>query len=320
MTNDLPVIALRALEPLAVDDFSKRVMQGAARVLEDRDNPLRLNLFATASRIFLEHLMGTLAPKAEVEQCWWYVAPEDTDGPTRAQRIRFCLRGGLADSFVIDELGLDPRPLEARLIRAYGALSKHVHGREETVIADANVQDREASAIVTAIGNFLTGYWDARAQLIEPISESLDSSAVDALLSETILSVDELASHHSVEDVYVHETRVEAIGATSIRYRATGIVDVVLQWGSNSDLRNGDGAESEQTFPFVCTFEVPVETPHELDYAEVGWGVDTSSWRDMFGEDEDDERFGPGGQEIDHPDLSVSPDEDDLWCGPTMPH
>lgn len=312
MTDERPEDSLRALEPLAIDDFSKRVIHGAARVLEDRDNPLRLNLFATASRMLLEHLMGTLAPREEVEECWWYEAPTDTDGPTRAQRIRYCFRGGLSDAFVHDELGLDPKPLEAKLVRAYGALSKHVHGRAETVVEDKAVQDREAATIVTAIGGFLAGYRNARSVLLEPLGESLDSNAVDALLSETILNVDELASHHSVEDVYVHETRVEAIGATSIRYKATGSVDVVLQWGSNSDLRNGDGAESEQSFPFVCTFEVPVETPHDLDNAEVEWGVDTSSWSDLFGEDEDDERFGPTGQEIEHEDLSVSPKEYDL--------
>lgn len=289
MTIERPEDGLAALEALAVDDFSKRVIKGAARVLADRENPLRLNLFATASRMLLEHLMGTLAPQDQVEACWWYEPEQDTDKPTRAQRIRYCLRGGLRDEFMHDELGVDCKPLEARLVRAYGQLSKHVHGRAETVVDDAGPQDEEAQKIVSAISEFLTGYHEARAQLLEPLAESLDASAVDALLSETILSVDELSSHHSVEDVYVHETRVESIGAKRVRYRATGSVDVVLQWGSNSDLRNGDGAESEQTFPFTCTFEVPVEEPHDLDEAEVEWGVDTSSWSDLFGDDEYDD-------------------------------
>ncbi|MGQ3230501.1 MAG: hypothetical protein ACT6R2_16615 [Blastomonas fulva] len=289
MTPDSPETIMEKMEDLAVDDFSLRVIRGAGRVLADRENPLRLNLFAAASRMLLEHLMGTLAPIEQVEACWWYAPQPDTFKPTRAQRIRFCLRGGLSDEFVRDELSIDPKPMEASLVRAYSELSKHVHGRFETVVDDPAEQDAEAKKIVIAIGAFLSGYWDARTQLLDPLAESLDSEAVDALLSETILNVDELASHHSVEDVYVHETKIESIGAEWVRYRTTGSVDVVLQWGSNSDLRNGDGAESEQTFPFVCTFEVPVERPHDITDAEVQWGVDTSSWTDLFNNDEFDE-------------------------------
>lgn len=312
MTTERPENALEALEDLAVDDFSRRVIQGAVRVLADRENPLRLNLFATASRMLLEHLMGTLAPTGEVEKCWWYALQPDTDKPTRAQRIRYCLRGGLPDEFVRDELGIDPRPLEASLVRAYSQLSKHVHGRAETVAEDEAKQDAEANEIVIAIGAFLSGYRDARAQLLDPLAESLDSGAVDALLSETILSVDELASHHSVEDIYVHETKVESIGAEWVRYRATGSVDVVLQWGSNSDLRNGDGAESEQTFPFVCTFDVPVERPHDIEDAEVEWGVDTSSWSDLFNDDEYYEPPDDNDRAEAQEDLSVAPKRYDL--------
>jgi len=213
---------------------------------------------------------------------------------------------------VRDELGIDPKPLEASLVRAYSQLSKHVHGRAETVVEDEAKQDAEAKDIVTAIADFISGYRDARAQLLDPLAESLDSGAVDALLSETILNVDELASHHSVEDVYVHETKVVSIGAEWVRYRAIGSVDVVLQWGSNSDLRNGDGAESEQTFPFVCTFDVPVERPHDIEDAEVEWGVDTSSWSDLFNDDEyyepPDDHHRAEAQE----DLSVAPKRYDL--------
>lgn len=305
MTTDRPETDLEALEALALDDFSCRVIRGGARVLADRENPLRLNLFATASRMLLEHLMGTLAPRDQVEACWWYALEKGTDKPTRAQRIRYCLRGGLTDEFVHDELRIDLGPLEASLVRAYSQLSKHVHGRAETVVEDEAKQDTEAKEIVSAIGAFLSGYRGARAQLLDPLAESLDSGAIDALLSETILSVDELASHHSVEDVYIHETKVESIGAEWVRYRTTGCVDVVLQWGSNSDLRNGDGAESEQSFPFVCTFEVPVERPQDIEDAEVEWAVDTSSWGDMFGEDEYDELPEDPDRPEAHEDLSL---------------
>lgn len=108
--------------------------------------------------------------------------------------------------------------------------------------------------------------------------QSLDDAAVDELISETILSVDELASHHSVDEVYCEHTEVMSIGTRFIHYKASGTVSVTLQWGSNSDMARGDGAELERGFPFECEFEVPIDDPRELSNATVTSGVDTSSW------------------------------------------
>ena len=51
--------------------------------------------------------------------------------------------------------------------------------------------------------------------------------------------VDELATHYSVDELYVDSVIVSAIGADKITYRVAGSVEVTLQWGSNSDLRRG---------------------------------------------------------------------------------
>jgi hypothetical protein len=135
---------------------------------------------------------------------------------------------------------------------------------------------------------FLGVMHDCRQAVLEPIAEALDSAAIDALLSETILDVDELASHHSVDEIYVGHVAVKTIGSDTITYHVTGSVGVTLQWGSNSDLRRGDGAELEQSFPFQCEFQVPVDDPWELGLAEPIYGVDTSSWRDAMAPDEDE--------------------------------
>lgn len=57
---------------LAPTDFTRDAMLGAALVLDTRENPLRLNLFASAIRIFLDHMMDALAPQEEVEACRWF--------------------------------------------------------------------------------------------------------------------------------------------------------------------------------------------------------------------------------------------------------
>src|SRR5919106_954629 len=123
---------------------------------------------------------------------------------------------------------------------------------------------------------------DCRAAILEPVGEALDDAAVDALLSETILEVDELATHHSVQEVYVDRVVVHSIGSHFITYRATGSVSVVLQWGSNSDLRRGDGAELGQAFPFRCDISTSLDDPWKLDFSETEFGVDTREWREVM--------------------------------------
>lgn len=273
---------LAALVPLAPDDFFRITIEGAASVLRDQANPLRLNLFATAIRMLFEHVMGTLAPDADVEACSWYQPIEGHAKPVRGQRIQYWLQGGLTDGYMTDELGLEAQDLRARLLHAFNKLSKHVHGRADTLLNDPAEQAAEAEATVAAVEELIHAYHDCRAVLIVPLTEGLDEGALDSLLSETILSINELASHHTIEEIYTERTQVSSIGPSTVRYCATGTVFVTLQWGSNSDLRRGDGAELDESFPFQCLFDVPLEDPRDLTRAEIVSGVDTSRW---YGDD-----------------------------------
>jgi hypothetical protein len=290
MTATQPTLddLLVALKPLAPDEFSRLVIEGARHALVATGNPLRLNFFSTATRILFEHMMDTLAPLDQVMRSPWF-KPEKSDGkPTRDQRIGFAVKGGLDDAFVKDKLGVDVAPLRRKLTKAVDALSKHVHGREYTVVLDVAKQDTEALATIEALGNFLKIYHDCRSAILEPIQEELDDAAVNSFISDTLIEVDELATHHSVEEVYVEQTIVKAIGPDTITYQAKGSISVVLQWGSNSDLARGDGAELPQSFPIECTFEVPLEDPWELSDAKTIYGVDTSKWRDAMGPDDEE--------------------------------
>jgi len=269
---------LRALRRHADDAFARATIEGAAHALADPANPLRLNFFATAIRILFEHTMDRYGPESEVMNASWYVCERDNKKPTRWQRVRFAIQGGLSDSFVTGQLGVDIDPLRNRLLTVVNELSKHVHGRAETIIADLAEQDVVVTRMAAAMIDFLDAIYDCRKAILEPLVDKLDEASVDALLSETIQSVDELATHHSLEEVEVNEIRVAKISADTITYEVQGSVGVVLQWGSNSDVRRGDGAEIPQSFPFECVFELPIDDPWNLRRAEPRFGVDTSSW------------------------------------------
>jgi hypothetical protein len=272
---------LLALKPKAIDAFSRLAIDGAQHALADNLNPLRFNFFSTAVRILFEHLMGKLAPIDQVKQSAWFVAGKEDGNPTRRQRIAFAIQGGLADSFVEDQLNVAVHPLRKKLIDAVDELSKHVHGREETIISGVEEQDGEAHKAIDALQSFLATYHECRMAIVDPIQEQIDDAAIDALISDTIQEVDELASHHSVDEVYVDNVSID-IGPAHVIYRVTGTVSVTLQWGSNSDVRRGDGAEIEQSFLFWCNIEVPLNDPWDLSLGGTVYGVDTSKWRDAM--------------------------------------
>lgn len=228
----------------------------------------------------------TLSPDHEVVRCAWFKPERDDGKPTRAQRIVFAVQGGFTDSFLTTELKVNPFHLRKRLVKAADEFSKHVHGRENTLVDDQAAQDAVMQEALDVVASFLDAVRDCRGAVLKPILEKLDEAAVDALMSETLQEIDELATHYSLEEVCVDDISVHAIAADTITYRVSGTVEVVLQWGSNSDVHRGDGAELPQSFPFQCDMQLPLDDPWDLGLAETTYGVDTQEWHDAMAPDD----------------------------------
>lgn len=267
---------------LAIDDFSKKSLEGAALAFADADNPIRLNMFAVALRMVIEHFEKTLAPDTSVEKCAWFQQEPGRNGPTRKQRLKYCLQGGLSDQFINDEIGVDlDKPLQ-EFVRLYKALSEYVHGSEQRLIEDPKVQYQEACDLSARLTAFLQNYRDLRANLISSLEDKLDDAVVAAFLQETIMEVDELASHHSIKEIYVEGFNVVSIDEFWVHFQATGAVSVTLQFGSNSDMRRGDGAEIDEAFPFSVDFQTMIDDALDVSRAETTVAVDTSDWFDNY--------------------------------------
>lgn len=273
---------LEAMKALAPDEFTITCLNAAIQVLADEANVFRVNFYSTAMRILYEHLANNLSPAEEVMRAPWFRPAKDDARPTRRQRLIFAIQGGLTDTFIADDLGIDIGDIHSRLVRAIDELSHHIHARESTIIYEVGQQDSIVEATSDAMTEFLNLFAVCRREIVSVIEETVSETAVDALLGETIQAIDELANHHSVEEIYVDKVRVKQIGADQIVYEAEGSVSVGLQWGSNSDLRSGDGAEMDESFPFRAEITVPLEAIFDVALGEVTYGVDTSAW---FGND-----------------------------------
>lgn len=284
MDSNINLISKRVLHLKSISKnlFSDKIILGIESAISDTDNPLRYNFFSTAMRMLLENTMDNIAPKSSVSDSPWYkVIHRNHNGDpdvTRRQRIEYAIHGGIRPTFIKDELNINVESISSSLNKSHTEFSKHIHSRENNIILDNKEQNKLILLDLENFIDFLNTYHECRDKIIEPIIEKLDTEAIDAFLSQTIIEIDEISSHHSVEEICNEDIYVHEIDANYIFYHVEGTVTATLQFGSNSDLRKGDGAELEESFNFTCTIELPVEDPWHIPYATTYFRVDTDKW------------------------------------------
>ncbi|MGB4074538.1 hypothetical protein [Pseudomonas sp.] len=276
----------RIIEILA-QGFERELFTAALNNLADSSNPLRLNNFAYAMRELTRHVLHRLAPDESVRKCRWY--RDESNGknePTRRQRACYAVQGGLSDEYVQDILGLEVAEMHSRLSKAIRALSKLTHIEESVFALPEEVVQALSDDTVEAVAGLCNAILECRREIITALWEQIDQAAVEQLLSETLLAIDEIAPHHSIEEIYTDRIEIISITHDQVNFVAEGSVTAGLQWGSNSDIRRGDGITGTEDFPFTCQLWSPVEAPDEVETSEEGPAVDTSSWWDGYYDEE----------------------------------
>ena len=120
----------RRLKSQLGTDFERDVFDACLLSLQQSNNPLRLNNFATGLRELSRIVLGRLAPDQRVQNCAWYQPATNQNGQTaitRGQRIAYAVQGGLDDSFVRDELGIDIDQMRKTFVKVLDQLSKFTH-------------------------------------------------------------------------------------------------------------------------------------------------------------------------------------------------
>ena len=271
--------AVNNLSALLNSEFQKKLLAASLLSLGDASNPLSFTNFCAGYRELVRHVLSDLAPNGEIKACSWY-APDKTsnNGITRGHAITYVLQGGLANDYVSNVLKIDVLGEKKDLIDAINNLNKYTHVNEGTFGIDASRASAEVALAIKALSNVLELASECRAQLARALEAQIHEEVVALAIGETIGAIDELASHHSVEDIDVEEVAVTGVSSEFIHIRASGTIGVELQWGSNGDLRRGDGAVGSDSFPFSCELQGHVESPTKLEAIEDTLCVDTSSW------------------------------------------
>ncbi len=259
------------------------MLDGALKVLEQADNPMRAQQFASTQRELIAHVLEVLAPTADVIRCSWFKQEKDVEGPTRRQRAIYTCRGGLSDNFLSGRLKVAPSELHSGFSAAFQELNKRTHIRPGTVLTDENEIEDFANETLSALDGIFDTMDELRETVTTAISKELHGEAMSAFINETIEELDILAGHYNTGAVWIDDAKVLSIDADSIKYQVDGTVDVTLMYGGKSD-----PAEIDENFPYKCTTVASVADPTKFDASKTAMEVDTSSWFED-GETEDNE-------------------------------
>lgn len=274
-------IALRAL---LADEFSTQVLVGSMMAFGATTNPLRLSHFAAGLRELYGHTLQKMAPDDEIKACTWFT-PETQDGrPTRRQRVRFGIQGGMSDA-AVTALGVDIGEIHGEVLAVIDGLSKYTHVRPNTI--EVPVDDAEAFAC-DAIATFVTFFEtleECRRGVRRSVEHAVNDHALEVFTQEIFSEIDILSTRSSIDGIQIESLAITNIGPVLVDYRVTGDVYVELSYGSKTDFQNDMGAEIRTDFPFVLTMSAPVVALNAFQDANPS--INTSSWYDE-GDDEVD--------------------------------
>jgi len=263
---------------LPEDKFFKTVLSGSLRAGQDQKNPLRGNFLASGLREAIGHLLDSLASDEEVRRCVWFVQDKNTPTVTRQQKANYIVRAGLPDWFVGQTLKINVRDHTKPLTGIMDRLHRATHVRPDTILSD-DVQIRQmADDVLSGIDQLLQAADDSRKAITQAVEMVLFREIFDTFFFDTLDDLDVLSTHTTVSGHFLDTVTVTKLDSTEICYRATGNVDVELQYGSASDIENDMGMESEDSYPYIVNVNCDVTNPMKVDIRHGDLIVDTDGF------------------------------------------
>ena len=270
---------ISALEAKLTTEFEKKLFEAAINNLLDAYNPLRFNNYAYATRELVRHILFRLAPDAEVLTCEWYINETKKEGGiSRRQRIVFAIQGGLTDEYVANTLQIDTVSIIKEIIDVVDNLSKHTHIEEITIDIDIEKQDEYVTETLESVNKLFEVVEKSRQTISESMIDHIDQEVMRAAISATIIEIDELATHHTIDEVLVEEVQVKSIDSNYITLTVYGTIGVELLYGSEVDRESGSGSTLYHSFPFSCILQSSVEIPDVFHSEYTDLQVNTDDW------------------------------------------
>lgn len=271
------------------EGFEQKLFIASLRNLSDKGNPLRFNNFAYCMREIIGIILDKYSEDDDIKQCSWFVQPDDTD-VTRVQRITYAICGGMTCDYVkehvlenVDEDEDEDENLLDETLKTFNkkfkTLSKYTHVRSEKNFDISNALCEKLSLEVLKLtSDIVTLVENCRSEIHSKIYERINNAVVDQSVQSTLDGLDILSSHGYVEYVNVNEYEVSSITSSYIIITGSGEASCVLEWGSNSDFRHGDGSTTTDEFPLLFKAHISLNDLDDINIFDGDIDIDNSSW------------------------------------------
>jgi hypothetical protein len=266
--------------------FEIELFESALKNLEDEENKLRYNNFAYSIRELSRHFLHSLSPEKKVKSCSWYTTMTKDDKPTRGQRIKYAIQGGLSDE-LLNEHNFDIEELR-EVIRTtkdiIDSLNKYVHINEDVFDIPKLEVKSKSKEVLKIFAEFVETIDNYRQDLKSSLDGDLDNHVLNEIIWTSFNKVDILAPHHLIEYSELEDYEIEEINNEFVTVSVSGNLNVTLEYGSKNERREGDGLDLYESFPFtgIVKYKIGTEFPSS-NYEVEDLNVDTDSW---YGEEE----------------------------------
>ncbi|PZO41932.1 MAG: hypothetical protein DCF19_08685 [Pseudanabaena frigida] len=285
---------LNSIEEYLVTKFEKSLFKASISYLSNSNDPLRFNSFAYSMRELYRHVLSRLSPEDQVIKCDWFNIKDSNEGKsTRKQKLMYAIQGGLANAYVIDELGIEVDDFWLKIKDSQDLLSKYTHVNEDTFDISSEDCDKFSVQILESLWTIFKAISDTRHEIICQLYHQISDEMIDTFVSNTMSEIDILSTHSYIDSVDIEEYKIIDIDSKKIYFFGNGNVCVSLNYGSSRD----EPTELQDEFPFEVNFFSPVNDLKSIQINPEEIFIDTSSW---FGDGDNDDELNNDSIQIDH--------------------
>lgn len=269
------------IKEILESDFEKELFESAIHNLSDSDNKLRYNNFAYSIRELSRHFLHRLSHDENVKSCSWFEIQTDNGNPTRTQRIKYAIQGGLSDK-LLKELGFDIDELNEEIIsikKTIDSLSKYTHINESTFNLENTQVEELSNEVFEKLKTFVERVKSSRKDLATFLDDKVEQHILEEIIVNNYENVGSLARRYSVNYSEVIDYHIVEINYKTIIVDVFGHIHFTLEYGSNKERREGDGLDINTSFPFQTKIHYEISESFPSDNYEIDpFGVDTESW------------------------------------------
>ncbi|MDI6047011.1 hypothetical protein [Flavobacterium yafengii] len=276
------------IKKILISPFEIDLFDASLASLNDKTNKLRYNNFAYSIRELSRHFLYSLSPELSIKKCRWYKTETTDDKPTRGQRVKYAIQGGITDE-ILKKWGFDIDELKETIkivIETINSLSKYTHINPDVFyLKDVDIE-KNSKQVLETFEKLVETIDEYREKLKCFLDGHIEEHMISSVVTTFFENIDSLAPHHSLNDSEVSDYHISEITDEEIIVNVSGFLHVTLEYGSRQERREGDGLDLEESFPFETKIKYEISEDFPSDKHEIDdYDVDTSEW---YGDDDDE--------------------------------